>query len=492
MAMGGRAGRSGGGRSGRTADTDLGAAPEAPARPDPSITARLATWAGGFGVEGTPDDLDAVVRHRLLDYAANLLGGPDQPSVARLVRYVRRYPGEVPLPDGSSTSPDGAALAYGAAAHAIESDDTHQPSSSHPGAVVFSTVLPLALANGVGWPSVVRATIVGYEVMGRIGRASGPAGEYARGFHPTGTVGAFAAAAAAGVLVGADDEQLTDAFGIAGSLSSGSMSYLTNGSWTKHLHPGWAAHGGMIATDLGLDGYRGPDRVLERPHGYFAGHSDAPDPAPAVASLGSRPYVIERTSLKAHGCCRYEQAAIDAILELRRRHGVGPDDVARVRVGVLAAGWDIIAAPAYRKRRPANAVDAQFSMPFGAAVALLYGRASRHEHTEAHLRDPRVMSLMDRVECFRDASLDAEFPATWPAIVELQLRDGRALSVRVDHPKGDPENPLSFDEVAAKVDEVASQVDERGRAGVIEAVRALPETGDVAGVRDALRTAWPR
>jgi 2-methylcitrate dehydratase PrpD len=87
--------------------------------------------------------------------------------------------------------------------------------------------------------------------------------------------------------------------------------------------------------------------------------------------------------------------------------------------------------------------------------------------------------------------LDAEFPATWPAIVELQLRDGRALSVRVDHPKGDPENPLSFDEVAAKVDEVASQVDERGRAGVIEAVQALPETGDVAGVRDALRTAWP-
>ncbi len=492
MAMGGRAGRLGGGQSRRAGDTALGHPPDAPARPDPSVTARLAGWAVGFGVEGTPDDLDAVVGHRLLDYTANLLGGADQPSVARLVRYARRYPGEVPLPDGYSTSPDGAALVYGAAAHAIESDDTHQPSSSHPGAVVFSTVLPLALLNGVGWPSVVRATIVGYEVMGRIGRTSGPAGEYVRGFHPTGTVGAFAAAAAAGVLLGADVEQLTDALGIAGSMSSGSMSYLTNGSWTKHLHPGWAAHGGIIAAALAVDGYRGPDRVLERPHGYFAGHSDVPDPAPALAALGSPPYVIERTSLKAHGCCRYEQAAIDAILELRRQYEVVPDDVARVRVGVLGAGWDIVAAPADRKRRPGNMVDAQFSMPFGAAVALLYGKASRHEHTDAHVRDPRVISLMDRVECFLDPSLDAEFPAKWPAVVELRLRDGREVSVRVDHPKGDPENPLTFEEVGAKLHDVASAVDEQARTTVIEAVRALPQGGDLAGFRDALVGAWPR
>ena len=492
MAMGGRAGRIGGGRSGQATDTAAGHPPDAFARPDLSVSARLAAWAATFGVDGTPAELGAVVRHRLLDYAANLLGGADQPSVARLVRYVRRYPGEVPLPDGSSTSPDAAALVYGAAAHSIESDDTHQPSSSHPGAVVFSTVLPLALASGMGWPSVVRATVVGYEVMGRIGRASGPAGEYARGFHPTGTVGTFASAAAAGALVGADVEQLTDALGIAGSLSSGSMSYLTNGSWTKHLHPGWAAHGGIIAAALAVDGYRGPDQVLERPHGYFAGHSDAPDPAPAVASLGSRPYVIERTSLKAHGCCRYEQAAIDAILELRQRHDVVPDDVARVRVGVLAAGWDIIAAPADRKRRPANSVDAQFSMPFGAAVALLYGKASRHEHTDEQVRDPQVISLMDRVECFLDPSLDAEFPAKWPAVVELHLRDGREVSVRVDHPKGDPENPLNFEEVGAKLHDVASAVDETARANVIQAVRALPDSGDLAGVRDALVAAWPQ
>ncbi|HZB02929.1 MAG TPA: hypothetical protein VE737_01250, partial [Actinomycetota bacterium] len=96
--MGGKAGRLGGGQSRRAGDTALGHPPDAPARPDPSVTARLAAWAAAFGVDGTPDDLDAVVRHRLLDFTANLLGGADQPSVARLVRYARRYPGEVPLP----------------------------------------------------------------------------------------------------------------------------------------------------------------------------------------------------------------------------------------------------------------------------------------------------------------------------------------------------------------------------------------------------------
>ncbi|HEX2029912.1 MAG TPA: MmgE/PrpD family protein [Actinomycetota bacterium] len=480
------------GRSDGRSATPAAVESPVPAAPVPSVTERLAAWAVGLGDRGLPADVSEVTAHRLLDYLANVLGGADQPSVARLVRFASRHPGDVPLPGGSSTWPDHAALVYGAAAHAIESDDTHQPSSSHPGAVVFSTVLPLALAGNAEWPSVAAATVVGYEVMGRIGEASRPAGEYARGFHPTGTVGAFAAAAAAGVLGGADADQLSDAMGIAGSFSSGSMSYLTNGSWTKHLHPGWAAHGGLLAAALAADGYAAPRRVLERPHGYFAGHSDAPDPATALTSLGSRPYVIERTSLKAHGCCRYEQAAIDGILELRRRHGVVAEDVAAVRVGVLAAGWDIIAAPAERKRRPANAVDAQFSMPFGAAVALVYGRASRHEHTEAHVRDPAVISMMDRVECFLDPSLDEAFPARWPAIVELRLRDGRELSIRVEYPKGDPENPLSLEEVADKLHQVAPAVDERARGDVIEAVRDLPRTGNVARVGDALAAAWGR
>jgi 2-methylcitrate dehydratase PrpD len=456
-----------------------------------SATAELAAWATGFRAKRVPDELHGVVRDRLLDYCANVLGGAPGPSAASLSRYARRFSGGVPLPGGSGSAPEMAALVFGAAAHSLESDDTHQPSSSHPGAVVFSTLLPLALATDAAWDSFVTATVAGYEVMCRIGQATGPAAEYSRGFHPTGTVGAFGAAAAAGLLLGGDTKQVTTAMGIAGSMSAGSMSFLTDGSWTKHLHPGWAAHAGIIAAMLGADGYKGPDLVLERPHGYFAGHADEPASPPVTTALGARPFAIERTSTKAHGCCRYEQAALDAILDLRRQHDVTADQVDAVTIGVLAAGWDIIAAPAAEKRRPANGVGAQFSMPFGAAAALLHGRASVHEHTDDAVHDARLHALMDRVECVRDPSLEVDFPQKWPASVEIRLNDGRSVSARVDYPKGDPENPFTTDELAAKLHDLARAVPEAARTAVIAAVGKLSPGTSLRGLGDALALAWP-
>ncbi len=463
---------------------------QAAPNPSTSAAATLACWATEFGAGGAPDELHDVVRDRLLDYLANVLGGAPGPSTASLARYAQRFDGPVPLPDGSSSVPEMAALVYGAAAHALECDDTHQPSSTHPGAVIFSTLVPLAVATGAAWETFVAATVAGYEVMCRIGEATGPAAEYARGFHPTGTVGGFGAATAASVLRGADAAHVTAAMGIAGSMSAGSMSFLTDGSWTKHLHPGWAAHGGIIAATLGADGYRGPARVLERPHGYFAGHSGEPDTPSPTTALGERPFAIERTSTKAHGCCRYEQAALDAVLDLRHRHEVTADEVEVVTIGVLAAGWDIIAAPIAAKRRPANRVGAQFSMPFGAAVALLHGSASVNEHTDEAVHDPRLHALMDRVECVLDPSLEVDFPQMWPASVEIRLNDGRALTARVDYPKGDPENPFTTDQYAAKLHELASAVPAPARDELIATVAKLSRGDSLGNLGDALGVAW--
>lgn len=456
-----------------------------------SATEALAMWATKFCSDGAPEELHDVVRDRLLDYCANLMGGVPAPSVTSLLRYARRFIGGVPLPDGSGSVPEMAALPYGAASHCLESDDTHQPSSSHPGAVIFSTLLPLSFATNAHWDSFVTATVAGYEVMCRIGQATGPAAEYARGFHPTGTVGAFGAAAAAGLLLGGNPQQITGAMAIAGSMSSGSMSFLTDGSWTKHLHPGWAAHAGIIAATLAADGYRGPAKVLEPPHGYFAGHSDPPHSVLVAAGLGVRPFAIERTSTKAHGCCRYEQAALDAILELRRRHTITADHVEGVTIGVLDAGWNIIAAPIAEKRRPTNRVEAQFSMPFGAAVALLHGRATPHEHTDEATLDPRLHALMDRVVCVHDPSLEAEFPEKWPSSVEIRLDDGRLVSARVDYPKGDPENPFTTDELVARLHDLAQPVPEVVRSQVIEAIRNLSHGSPLRSLGESLSSAWP-
>lgn len=455
-------------------------------------TGALAEWAVTLVKEPATLEIQDTVRNRLVDYCANLLGGAEAPSTTLLSRYARGFPGDVPLPDGHAAAPEAAALVFGAASHAIESDDTHQPSSSHPGAVIFSTVLPMAFATETEWDAVVAACVAGYEVMCRIGEVSGPAAEYRRGFHPTGTVGVFGAATAAGLLLESGPEEIIAAMGIAGSLSSGSMSFLTNGAWTKHLHPGWAAHSGITAARLAEAGFRGPDAVLEPPHGYFAGHSDTGEPARVALGLGDRPFVIERTSIKAHGCCRYEQAALDGVLALRAANDLDPHDVDKIRIGVLEAGWNIIAEPIDRKRRPTSAVDAQFSMPFGAAVAMLHGRASAHEHTVDMARDPRVRDLMDRVECVRDPSLDADYPDKWPATVEITLEDGRSYATRVEYPKGDPENPLTADELEQKFHDLARGHSERRRDAVVEAIRSLSSGQTLDDLRGTLVSAWGR
>jgi 2-methylcitrate dehydratase PrpD len=398
---------------------------------------------------------------------ANVSGGAEREPVRVLAQYATRFPGPFPLPGGGTTGAEWAAFVWGAAAHVLECDDTHQPSSTHPGAPVLSAALAVAAETGASLESVVRAAVAGYEVMCRLVATVGPRAEYGRGFHPTGTAGVFGAAAAAGLVLGLDAPRLRAAMGIASSLSSGSMTFLVDGAWNKILNPGHAASAGITAARLAERGFKGPADPFSPPHGYLAGHGDGTELAAVLDGLGEDALAIHRTSIKAHGCCRYEQAPVDAVLALRARHGLGPDDVEAIRVGVLGAGWSIVAEPAEAKRRPASTVDAQFSMPFGAAVALVRGSAAPADHDEAAVADPAIRRVMERVHCHRDERLDAQYPAKWPASVEIELRDGTVVSEYVEFPKGDPENPLSRDELVAKLDSLAPGVAAAVRAGIV-------------------------
>ena len=453
----------------------------------PEVMEPLARWVAGWRRRPLEPALEATARVLVLDWAANVLGGAEREPVRVLARHAAaRHPGPFPLPGGGTAAADWAAWVYGASAHVLECDDTHQPSSSHPGAPVISSALVAAVEAGATLGDVARAMVAGYEVMCRLGCTSGPAAEYARGFHPTGTAGVFGAAAGVAVVLGLDARGVAAALGVAGSLSSGSMSFLAGGGQNKILNAGHAAYAGLTAARLAEGGFRGPDDPFSAPHGYLAGHNPDADPGSIAAGLGEAPLAIARTSLKAHGCCRYEQAPIDAVLALRAEHAIDPADVAAVRVGVLSAGWALVAEPLAAKRRPANVVDAQFSLPFGAAIALLRGRAMPADHDEAALGDPDVQALMDRVHPYRDPELDARWPAQWPAEVTIELRDGRTLHARVDHPKGDPENPLSPAELREKLAGLAPAADPAARDRL--AALVLEEALDTPAARlaDAL------
>lgn len=388
-----------------------------------------------------PAPVVARARDLLLDFLGVALGGVAEPSTVALRQGLARLGGRgdaVVLGTTSRLAAPQAALANGAAAHALEMDDTHQGGSIHPGAVVFPAALAAAELAGAGGDALLRAAVAGYEVATRLAMAVQPAEHYARGFHPTGTCGAFGAAAAAGLLFDLDAAGLTRALGIAGSQAAGLLEFLADGSWTKRLHPGWSASAGLHAAAFASAGFRAPATVFEGRFGFLGAYSGAPLPGALARSADG--FELMRTGVKPYACCRYMQAPIDAALALRFAHAVDPAAVERIEVGIVAAGFPIVCEPLAQKRRPRSVVDEQFSLPFGVAVALARGAASPAEFTVETADDPRVTSLMDRVVPVRDPELDADYPRVWPAWVRITLAGGDTVEERVMHPLGDPEN----------------------------------------------------
>jgi len=240
------------------------------------------------------------------------------------------------------------------------------------------------------------------------------------------------------------------------------MEFLAEGAWTKRIHPGLAARNGMEAALLAAECFTGPSHMFEGRDGFLHGYSRNPIPERLTSGLGET-YEILQTAVKPHACCRYMQGPIDAVLEMTREHAIEPDQVEKIEVAVLEAGWNIVADPRDQKYNPQCVVDAQFSMPFGAAVAVLHGAAGLDQFTIEQIHSPRVKEMMQKVVLLKDPKLEESFPREWPARVRIKLQDGQQHENFIRYPKGDPENPLTWDEMAAKFRSLAGAVLSRER-----------------------------
>ncbi|HTC65107.1 MAG TPA: MmgE/PrpD family protein [Candidatus Saccharimonadales bacterium] len=419
-------------------------------------------------------DLDNEVAERtkymLLDFLGVAIAGSLSESSVPIQRMLMRA-----APKGSctvigtmaQTCPEFAALANGASAHSIELDDTHQAGSIHPGVVIFSTAISLSEMNpNIDFAQFVAAVVAGYEVATRLAVAVQPKFHYELGFHPTATCGVFGAAVTASKLLRLSEEQMLSATGIAGSMAAGSLEFLADGTWTKRLHPGLAAQNGILAANLAAEGFRGPTTILEGRDGFLAGYSRKAIPESILQDLGKQ-FEIMRTSVKPHACCRYIQAPIDGLIDLAIANDIQTDQVERVEVAILEAGWSLVCEPRKRKYEPANAVDAQFSVPFGAAIALTHRKAGLDQFSDENIRSPRIKSLMGKVVLQKDIRIEKNFPVEWPSFVKVYLTNGQFFEKYVRFPKGDPENPLTWQELAAKFQSLAKRVLPRDRCDQI-------------------------
>ena len=365
------------------------------AAPASTAAGALADFCLGIRWSRLDEAVQERTRELLLDLLGVALAGSRQPSSGPAVEVARRLggAGAACLIGARGGAPAvWAALANGTAAHAVELDDVTTESSLHPGVAVIPAALAIAEECEASPAALLAAIVAGYEVTMRVGNALNPASAYARGFHPTGVAGVFGATMAAGRILGLERDQLVAALGIAGTLASGSLEYLSDGAWTKRLNAGWAGHAGITAAHLAHAGFSGPATVFEGRLGALHAYSDASDAALLLADLGE-PLQVMRVSIKPYACCRYNHGLIDCVLDLARTHRVSPDDVARVRLGVLSGGALLVADPIEQKRAPESVVDAQFSAPYAAAVALVLGSGGLDAYAPEHLHDPAIRKL---------------------------------------------------------------------------------------------------
>jgi 2-methylcitrate dehydratase PrpD len=180
-------------------------------------------------------------------------------------------------------------------------------------------------------------------------------------------------------------------------------------------------------------------------------HAYSGDPLPQALAIGEgETLAIAQTAMKYYPCNYYIQSVNDAVLQLAARPDLQLDAIESIVVNTVQAAMALVCEPIEQKRRPKVMIDAQFSVPFNVALGLVKRRVSFVDFTPAAFADPGVVGLMDRVTCRVDPELDAQYPAAWPARVEVTLADGRRLQAATTHAKGDPRNPLTLDDVIAK------------------------------------------
>ena len=447
-------------------------------------TIELTGRCSNITFEKLPIEVIDTAKYLFLDYLGVVIRGSQTESAKCAQSLASHFQSTVAqmtvIGTDVVTDPLNAALANGIAAHSIECDDVVNEASLHPAVTVMTTALSAAhMAGGCSGKDIIEAIVAGYETVIRLGVAVDPANHYARGFHPTATCGTFGSAMTAARILRLDHEQATNALGIAGSQAAGSMEYLTDGVYTKRFHAGWASKSGLTAALLAREGFTGPKTIIEGKFGFLKGYSDEPHPEPLFADWGA-PYKIMKTSIKPYACCRYKQGPIDCILQIMQSRQLKPSDVKQIRVGVLSAGFSLVADPIEKKRHPQTIVDAQFSMPFGAAVAVLFGKAGLDQYTIQNIRSRELLELMARVDCHKDESLDVLYPAKWPAEAMIETTDGKTFTSRIEYPKGDPENPLSWEDIQDKFLNMVSSVYSAKQANnLIGCVENLEKIKDV-------------
>jgi 2-methylcitrate dehydratase PrpD len=406
----------------------------------------------------------------VLDYLGSASYGSTKDWSRKICSYVKQI-------DSKKASPQYAALANGTMGHGFELDDFHTAALVHPGAVVIPAALATAEKEKVSGKEFLTAVILGYEVMVRLGLVLGIAHSL-RGFHATGTTGPFGSATAAGRITKLNKDRMLNAYGIAGSLSSGLKEFYLEGGTVKRLHAGKAAENGVAAALLAREGFTGPSTVLEGKSGYCRAFSDDFNLGRLREKLGQEWQIMDM-NLKPYPCCGGIQPGVYGLVNLKQEYDIDPKEVEKVVVETCERIASQNAGPGTQ-----SIMSAQYSIPFCASVTLLKDIEDPSVFSKAALRDKQIISLAKKIEVIGTR----EIVGMETSRVTVRLRDGKELKKEIDRPKGHPDNPLSYDEVVGKFKKLAPHVYSEKRIDrIVETVGEIEKAKELRSLCDLLK-----
>jgi 2-methylcitrate dehydratase PrpD len=381
------------------------------------------------------DVVGLCVTARNEDYVKATLAGCDDDGPCTAIGHTR------------TLSAAGAALVNGTAAHGEDFDDTFEGGPVHAGAVIVPAVLAACEKHGRDGASALIGIAVGCEVLCRLSLVT-PKLVHKAGFHPTAVFGAMGAAAGVAATLGLNAKQIASALGIAGSMASGIIEYLAEGTWTKRMHAGWAAQSGIRAALLARGGFAGPRTVFEGVHGLFHGfaHTTKGDYEALTADFGVR-WVIDTLAFKPYPCGTMAQPYIDCARRLAAK-GVKPSDVKELLCEVAEGTVHRLWEPLADKQRPPNGYAAKFATPYLLATGFVKGGVGLGAFTPQAVRDQDVLALAAKVKYVIDP--DNPYPDNYTGHIKATLNDGRSIEERQPYLRGGAQEPLTQQDVIDK------------------------------------------
>lgn len=437
-----------------------------------TITQRFADYITATGFDDIPAETHRYAKLCLLDWLGVTLGGSREPVSDILLDFIDIVGGNghaTIIGKGVQTNLVFAALANGTVSHALDYDDTHKDSGTHPSVCLAPAVMAVAEYKKASGRDLITAFIIGFEIAARIGAAAGT-DHYDHGWHATSTIGRFSATAAAAKLMGLTREQIVNAFGICGTQVSGLRQVF--GTMSKPFHAGKAAMDGVLSVALAKRDFDSSHDIFEGAFGLKKVLAPTADADKILSGLGEY-YHITTIAFKPYASALATHAAIQAIDAIKAKEGVTAGDVRQIHIEFAPLPFSVV-----NKANPQKPLEGKFSVQQCAALAFIKGRVTPDMFTDQWLDDPEIVGFREKIDVQLNSRLEK-----FETIIKVTTKNGQHYTQFIRTSKGSPEDPLTFDEMKNKFLNLAVPViPEKQAVAIVEKIRHLQDIEDVTEI----------